>query len=248
MVSYAGDLAKGEGYRFHRHRRAQLVYATSGVMTVTTHSAAYVVPSQRAVWMPPGIEHRIIANRPVAMRSLYVEPLLVTSLPAEPCVLQVTPLLRELIITAISVGNHYPLDSPHGRIMQVIIDQVSTQPVASLVLRLPTDQRLLRITQALMLNPGDRRILGEWARDVGASRRTINRLFARQTGMSFQLWRQQLRLLRALEMLATGMPVTHIAMELGYHNTSAFIAMFRRCLGTTPARYLLWDTPDTIDD
>jgi AraC-like DNA-binding protein len=146
------------------------------------------------------------------------------------------------------VGNHYPLDSAHGRIMQVIIDQISTQPVASLALRLPTDQRLLRITQALMLNPGDRRILGEWARDVGASRRTINRLFARQTDMSFQLWRQQLRLLRALEMLATGVPVTHIAMELGYHNTSAFIAMFRRCLGTTPARYLLWDTPDTIDD
>ena len=88
-------------------------------------------------------------------------------------------------------------------------------------------------------NPADTRDLDAWAKSVGASKRTLGRLFTAQTGMSFQAWRQQLRLLRALELLATGNNVTTIALELGYDNTSAFIAMFRRCLGTTPKRYLL---------
>jgi AraC-like DNA-binding protein len=122
--------------------------------------------------------------------------------------------------------------------MSVILDQIPTQPVASLALPMPTDPRLLRVAQSLIVNPGDSRDLGEWARTVGASKRTLGRLFTEQTRMSFQKWRQQRRLLRALELLATGDNVTSIALELGYDNTSAFIAMFRRCLGTTPTRYL----------
>lgn len=238
VVTYARDLVEGEVLPLHHHRRAQLVYASAGVMTVTTQAAAYVVPPQRAVWMPGKMEHRIDAHRAVAMRTLYVEPSAREEFPAEPCVLQVTPLLRELIIAAVSAGNCYESDSPQARMMQVILDQISTQPIASLVLPLPSDQRLLRVTQSLMDDPSDSRSLEEWSRDVGASKRTLNRLFAGQTGMSFRAWRQQRRLLRALELLGQGDSVTEAALELGYDNTSAFIAMFRRCLGTTPSRYL----------
>ncbi|MCZ6488377.1 MAG: AraC family transcriptional regulator, partial [Gammaproteobacteria bacterium] len=103
---------------------------------------------------------------------------------------------------------------------------------------LPEDQRLRRVTQALMKEASDSRNLDQWAREAGASKRTLNRLFTGQTGMSIRAWRQQRRLLRALELLATGESVTSIALELGYQNSSAFIAMFRRCLGTTPTRYL----------
>lgn len=238
VLSYGVNLNEGEILPFHRHRRAQLVYASSGVITVATRSAAYVVPPQRAVWMPAGVEHRIDAHHAVAMRSLYVEPAAVGQAPLVPCVLQVTPLLRELIITMVAWGNDYARNSPQSRLMQVILDQISAQPVASLALPMPTDRRLLQIARALIAKPGDARGLDAWARDVGASKRTLNRRFREETAMSFQGWRQQCRLLRGLEMLANGDSVTRVALELGYEHTSAFIAMFRRCLGTTPLRYL----------
>jgi AraC-like DNA-binding protein/mannose-6-phosphate isomerase-like protein (cupin superfamily) len=238
VVAYGRDLAEGETLPFHHHRRAQLVYASHGVMTVTTQSASYVVPPQRAVWMPVGVEHRIDARSAVAMRTLYIDPRSAADLPTEVCVLQVTSLLRELIVSAVAAGPSYEPDSPQSRIMSVILDQICTQPVASLALPMPTDPRLLRVSQLLIANPADSRDLGEWAREVGASKRTLGRLFTAQTGMSFRAWRQQRRLLRALELLATGDNVTTVALELGYDNTSAFIAMFRRCLGTTPTRYL----------
>ena len=238
VIAYGRDLKEGETLPFHCHRRAQLVYASSGIMTVTTHLAAYVVPPQRAVWVPGGVDHCIGAHNAVAMRTLYIEPGVTANLPVKVCVLQVTPLLKELIVTAVAADPSYKPNSPQSRIMSVILDQIGIQPVASLALPMPTEPRVLRVVQSLIANPADSRDLGAWAKSVGASKRTLGRLFTAQTGMSFQAWRQQRRLLRALELLATGDNVTNIALELGYDNTSAFIAMFRRCLGTTPKRYL----------
>ncbi len=207
-------------------------------MTVTTTSAAYVVPPQRAVWMPAGVMHRIDARSDVATRSLYIETSAATDLPTEVCVLQVAPLLRELVIAAVGAGTEYKPDSPQSRLMAVILDQIRVQPVAALALPMPTDPRLGKIVQSLITNPAGPRDLSDWAREVGASKRTLTRLFPAQTGMSFRSWRQQCRLLRALELLASGNSVTRVALELGYENSSAFISMFRRCLGQTPARYL----------
>ena len=238
VVAYGRDLAAGAVLPFHGHRRAQLVYASSGVMTVTTPDAAYVVPPQRAVWMPGGVMHRIDARSDVTMRSLYLETTETGDLPTEVCVLQVAPLLRELVVAAVASGPVYELDSPQSRIMGVIIDQIRVQPVATLALPMPTDPRLRKVVQSLITDPADRRDLGAWASVVGASKRTLTRLFPAETGMTFRAWRQQRRLLRALELLASGKNVTAVALELGYENTSAFIAMFRRCLGQTPTQYL----------
>ena len=238
VVAYGRELAAGEVLPMHHHRRAQLVYAGRGIMAVTTDAAAFVVPPQRAVWMPAGVDHRIEARNPVSMRTLYIEPAARADLPDRVCVLQVSPLLRELILAAVAAGPAYEADSAQARVAAVILDQIGTMPVASLALPMPSDARLLRLARALIADPGDTRSLASWASEVGASERTLGRLFKQQTGMSFGAWRQQRRLLRALELLATGCSVTSIALELGYDNTSAFIAMFRRCLGTTPARYL----------
>lgn len=239
VVAHGRDLAAGETLAMHRHRRAQLVYASNGVMTVTTRAASYVVPPQRAVWMPGGVEHRIDARCAVSLRTLYIEPATAADLPASVCVLQVTPLLRELIVEAVAAGPEYDVDSAQARLMPVILDQIRRQPVARLALPLPSDNRLRKLVQCLLDNPADARGLDEWARVVGASKRTLVRLFPQQTGMSFRQWRQQRRLLRALELLNSGETVTATALEIGYDNTSAFIAMFRRCLGTTPLQYLL---------
>ena len=237
VVAYGRELTKGEVLPFHQHLRAQLVYASQGVMSVTTRSASFVVPPQRAVWMPREMEHRIDARSDVAMRTLYIDPHALTSLPEEACILQVTPLLRELIITAVAAGPVYEPDSPQSRLMSVILDQIGILPVVSLALPTPQDSRLIRITRCLIENPADQRDLDKWATEVGASKRTLNRLFSAQTGMSFSAWRQQRRIHRAIELLAIGESVTSIALELGYENTSAFIAMFKRCLGTTPSHY-----------
>lgn len=237
IVAHGRDLEKNDILPFHSHRRAQLVYASNGVMTVTTHMASYVVPPQRAVWMPAGVEHRIDARSAVKMRTLYFDSRTAAGLPAEVCVLQVTPLMRELIVASVASGPKYAPASPQARIMSVIIDQIVAQPIASLALPLPSDPRLCRVTDALIRNPADCRDLDTWAKEVGASKRTLVRLFPAQTGMTFREWRQQRRLLRALELLSTGSKVTAVALEVGYDNSSAFIAMFRRCLGTTPMRY-----------
>lgn len=243
VVAHGRDLNRGDRLAFHTHRRAQLVYASNGVMTVTTRAAAYLVPPMRAVWMPGGVEHQIDAHSAVNMRTLYIEPAATSSLPVDVCVLNVTPLLRELIIAAVSNGIHVDNNSPAARIMPVILDQIQAQPVASLALPIPVDARLRRLTQALIDNPAERRNLAEWSKVVGASKRTLSRLFPEQTGMTFRAWRQQRRLLRALELLSPNVTVTSIALEVGYDNSSAFISMFRRCLGTTPLQYLR-DTAD----
>ena len=238
VIAYGAELKAGDVLPFHCHRRAQLVYASRGVITVATRSAAFVVPPQRAVWMPAQVEHRINAHHAVAMRSLYVEPEMAGQAAREPYVLQVSPLLRELILTMVAWGNTYASNSPQEHLMQVILDQLQTQPAAELALPMPSDPRFLRIARGLIDNPADKRGLDEWAQVVGASKRTLNRRFQAQTAMSFRDWRQQCRLLRGLEMLSNGDNVTRVALELGYEHSSAFIAMFKRCLGSTPRRYL----------
>ena len=238
VVAHGRELEMDERLSMHRHRRAQLVYASDGIMTVTTQAASCLVPPQRAVWMPGGIEHQIDARSRLSMRTLYIEPESCIGLPVAVCVLNITPLLRELIVAAVAAGPDYASDSPQARIMSVILDQIRAQPVAELALPMPADVRLRRVTRGLLENPADSRDLDQWARVVGASKRTLVRLFPQQTGMTFRQWRQQRRLLRALELLAAGSNVTSVALEVGYDNSSAFIAMFRRCLGTTPLRYL----------
>ena len=237
IVAYRRDLADGEVIPPHRHRRAQLVYASEGVMTVTTGRGAFVVPPHRAVWLPGGVEHRIEARGPVAMRTLYVEPNAGPGLPEAVCVLHVTPLLRELVLAAVDAAQDYLPNSPEQRLMSVILDQIRILPVAPLALPMPSDRRLRRVIDGLLSDPSDQRGLDRWAQEAGASSRTLARLFDAETGMSFRAWRQQLRLLRALERLAAGDAVTTVAMDMGYDSPSAFTAMFRRNLGEAPTRY-----------
>lgn len=237
VVAHRRDLAKGDAILPHSHRRDQLVYASEGVMTVATARGAFVVPPERAVWMPGGTEHRIEAKGDLAMRTLYIEPDAAPGLPDEVCVLQISPLLRHLILEAVEAPQIHLPGGPEERLMRVILDQVVALPTAPLNLPIPSDRRLRKITDRLMGNPADSRSLRQWGREAGASERTLARLFLAETKMSFRAWRQQLRLMRALEMLAAGGQVTTVALDLGYESVSAFTAMFRRAFGVPPTRY-----------
>ena len=237
VVAVAGDYPPGHWITPHSHARAQLVYASEGVMLVAAGPGTWLVPPQRALWVPAGLEHEIRMRGAVRMRTLYIDTAAVPGLPGACGVVAVSALLRELILLATSLPDDYALDGPDGRLMAVLLDQLKALPSVPLHLPQPRDRRLLRITESLQADPGDARSLEAWAAVAGASARTLARLFLRETGMSFRAWRQQARLLQALVWLAEKRPVTTLALDLGYDSPSAFIAAFKRAFGVTPARY-----------
>lgn len=238
LVAHPRECPPDHVIDWHTHSRAQLLYAVSGVMRVATSAGVWIVPPQRAVWIPPGVEHQVQAQgTPLSMRSLYFHPDALSGLPTECCVVSVSPLLRELITAVSKLGNYPPDDGPAGRMIGVLLDQIEAVRVQPLHLPMPQDRRLATIALAMTEDPADGRSLADWARSAGASERTLARLFQSETGMSFGQWRQQVRLLAALARLARGDSVTTVALDLGYASQSAFIAMFRRALGQTPGRY-----------
>ncbi|WNJ99055.1 helix-turn-helix transcriptional regulator [Thalassospiraceae bacterium LMO-JJ14] len=223
---------------WHTHERAQLLYAVRGVMRVTTDNGVWVVPPQRAVWIPPGISHHVQAQgTALSLRSLYIRKDAHEGLPEVCCVVTVSPLLRELILEAMRLSDDPGPDSAEARLIGVLLDRVEGLPVAPLHLPMTTDKRARKITDTLMDDPSDMRTLQDWSQELGASERTLARIFSRETGMTFGQWRQQVKLLAALARLARGDSVTDVAFDLGYASQSAFIAMFRRALGKTPGRY-----------
>lgn len=237
VVAMAADYPPGHNVPPHRHERAQLVYASAGVMQVSAEAGTWIVPPERAVWVPARMTHAVTAHGRLEMRTLYVSPEAAERLMPTCCVVSVTPLLRELILRAVTLPPHYEEASAEGRVMALILDEIRALPTAPLHLPQAHDPRLVRVTEALSKNPGDERTLADLAKQAGASPRTLARLFVKETGLTFGAWRQRARLLQALTWLAEGRAVTTIALDLGYDSPSAFIAAFKRSFGVTPAKY-----------
>lgn len=237
ILTLTYDYAGGHVVPMHFHDRDQLVFAVRGVMTVRTANGAWVVPPHRAVWIPQRVPHSIAMSGAVAMRTLYLSPRLAESLPRECRVVNVSALLRELILHACEFRQLARKPAWQRHLIDVILDQLRAIEVAPLQIPIPEDGRARRLAENLIADPSDSRPLDEIARTCGGSRRTLERLFLHATGMTFGKWRQQLRLMHALRLLGSGAKVTHAAMEAGYSTPSAFIAAFRRELGTTPAQY-----------
>lgn len=222
----------------HAHDRIQVLYACSGVMSVVTPSTSFVVPPQRAVWLPAGMLHEVSCRGPVSLRTLYIDPARYVEAP-ECRVIEVSDFLRALILKVVSFGRDYDMDGQAGRIVEVLLDEISTMPIAPYGATMPTDQRLLRVCRTILANPADNRDVDELASVAGMARRTFTRAFKRETGMGLGLWRQQVKLMEALSLMATGRPVTTIAFDVGYDSPSAFTAMFRRAYGVPPSLYAL---------
>ena len=221
----------------HAHDWHQLIYASEGVMWVQTAQGDWVVPPNRAVWVPAGVEHSIEMTASVFVQTLYLTPSLRGALPDRCCAVNISPLLRELIRHIVTLGVLDKNDPPRARLIGVLLDQLSALPAIPLQLPWPLDERARRAAAWLREHPDDPGVNKQVAKRVALSVRTMERLFQKETGLTFGKWRQQLRLLQALRLLAAGQPVTAVALNVGYESPSAFIAMFKRTLGVTPYRY-----------
>ncbi len=237
VLALARDLPPAHEIDWHSHPRYQLVYAARGVMTVDTRDATWVVPPQRAVWMPPETPHRLVASSPVQMRSLYIRRDAAARMPSTPQVFQVTPLLRELIARATELPMEYDVRGPAGRVMRLLLDELASLARLPYTLPMPKGEPLAGICRRLVDAPNDQATLADIASRARLSARTLARHFRRQTGMSFAEWRRRARLLRALGWIAEGRPILAVALELGYESPSAFSAMFRRELGAPPSAF-----------
>jgi AraC-like DNA-binding protein len=237
ILTLTRDYPPGHTIPLHFHNRDQLVYASRGVMTVRTGRGTWVVPAQRAVWIPAGVPHTITMSGTVAMRTLYMKPQLSRTLPRDCCVMNVSPLMKELILCACKFESLKKRLKKQRHLLQLLFDQMEEFQTVPLQLPNPSDARALRVAQALVVDPGSPRPLAEICRTAGASKRTVERIFQEEVGMTLGKWRQQLRLMQAMRLLAARAKVTHAALEAGYSTPSAFIFMFRKALGTTPAMY-----------
>ncbi|CAB3699028.1 HTH-type transcriptional regulator NimR [Paraburkholderia sediminicola] len=218
------------------YSRARLIHVSAGVLTVRTETVRWVVPPGHALWLMANVQHYLSAAEPVQFHSLYADAD-AAPLPAQGVALALDPLVEALLGAAVDLPHDKPLDEPAERLLQVLLDRLSGLPSAPLALHWPQDPRIQRMADALSANPAEPAVLDDLARAAGVTARTAARLFVKETGQTFGQWRQQLRLLVALEHLGAGESVTQVALEVGYNDVSSFIAVFRDAFGDTPARY-----------
>lgn len=226
-----------QDYDWHSHQRAQLLCIDSGLMQVHTRAGSWVLPAQRAGWIPAGIEHRVSISAAISGWTVLISPQRCTALPPSPCILAVSELMHALVTRVASWDPALALAGAQQRVAEVLLDELALSPQLGLHLPLPRDRRLLKLARAVLAQPASPRTQQQWADWAGQSVSTLNRQCQAETGMSFARWRQQAALNHALQALAQGTPVARIAEALGYGSVSAFVAMFRRELGHSPRRY-----------
>jgi AraC-like DNA-binding protein len=223
---------------FHEHRKAQLLYSRYGVMKCEAEQGLWMVPPQCAVWIPPNTRHNVKSVKPVSGYCLFVEPDALPSMPRLCSTISVSPLLRELLVRCVDFPILYPLKGREARLVSIVLDELSIAPVEKLHLPMPTDLSLRRLADMMMADASNWAKVSRWAENIGMSERSLNRHFRQEIGMSLGRWRQQMRIILAIQMLSQKKSVKFIADELGYEDASSFVTMFRKILGTSPARYM----------
>ncbi len=223
----------------HTHAWAQLAYASRGVLRVTTTGTTgttWMVPPSRAIWVPPHVTHEVVIVEEAYLRTVYLDESIVPD-GLDACrVVEVTGLLRELIVAL----DARALSSARERLLcGLVLDELSHAEPLPLAVPMPEEKRLRMLCESVLAQPAHAESLEHWASEVGASTRTISRLFKQELGVSFSQWRQQALLARAIPLLNQGRALSHVARELGYQSQSAFSAMFRRAFGESPRAFML---------
>jgi len=222
----------------HAHGSDQLIYAVRGVMEVSAGQSVWLIPPHFALWISARTYHRIHMPRPVSMRTLYLRPGLVSALPHDCAVLHVTPLLRELTLEAVRIGQLRARSRHECALRDLLISSLEKTSTAPTFVTLPRESRALAVAQAVLANPAGSKTLAALCADAGVSVRTIERAFQQDTGAGFASWRRQVRLMKAVELLVSGCSVKEVSFGVGYRQSSAFVEMFRRSLGVTPKAWI----------
>jgi AraC-like DNA-binding protein len=219
----------------HVHRRAQLLHGGSGVMQLETDEGSWTVPTNRAVLIPPGVAHEV-RMLGVSTWSLYVEPAAVPWWPTSCTVIEVGPLLRELLRAADELDADYDVTGRDGAVVDLALEEIRRANPLPLTVSVPRDEPYRSLCRAYLAEPDLAVTNADWARAAATSERTFDRRFRALTGVSPASWRARARLLAALPLLRTH-SVTAVASRLGYASPSAFTAAFTRALGVPPSRF-----------
>lgn len=239
FVGIAAQIGKHDS-GMHTHNRAQLLFAPYGCMSITLNGLHCVLPPTKAAWIPAGIEHCASMTNVVAYRSLYFDPLLIKNLPKELSIFNVTPLLKELI-ERMSFWDWDKPNEEQKNTLALCCEELLHAEKNELTLPLPKDKRLALWLENVKQGTQLPQPLNEMAKHIGASSKTISRLFIKETGMPYQAWRQQWRLLTAIEQLSEKKSVSVVAHALEFSSDSAFIHFFKQHTGETPTRYMTID-------
>lgn len=235
IVTRRTSYEPGHHVKRHWHARAQFAFALEGTMRVRTARRVWIVPSSRALWIPARTAHEIQMYGTVKMHSLYLNETAASGMPVSPAVLNMTPLLRELIVRAADLT--HDCDADDGLLIQLLIAELRRLTPCAFDLPLPQSEDLSLLCERMLHDISSRRSCGADAKKLNISARTLYRRFVRETGITFARWKQQVRLLESIRRLSQGTPVTTVAIDLGYESPSAFSTMFRRAVGVAPRAF-----------
>lgn len=230
FVDYAAEVP------VHTHRKGQLIIALYGAVICRAENDIWIVPPDCAVWIPGGIPHSAKATWNAHLNYLFIEPG-AAALPEKCCTLAISPLIKALVDRLTNEDVDYAAQSHVGRLTRVTLDELAAMPQQKLSLPVSAHPKIRAMADALVSHPEDRSTFKTWAKRLALSERSLARLMLRETGLTFGRWRQQLHLIIALRELASGVSVQNVAANLGYESVNAFITMFRKTMGSTPAHY-----------
>ena len=223
----------------HSHRRGHLLYAAEGVLLVEAATGRWLVPPTAAVWLRPGIPHRLVIPVPVEVHGIFIHEDSAKRLPAEDSVLHVSSLLRELIgaLTALD------LKSAHSKreklLGDLLMEELGSQPALPFHLPWPSDAQIQRVCDVLVHDPAHPAMADDWAATLAMSTKTFHRRFQKSTGLTFGRWRQQMRLMSSMTLLLEGAPITQVALTSGYESHSAYAVAFKKHFGLPPSEFFV---------
>ncbi len=224
-------------YLPHHHSWGQVIFVKASVLAINVDGKRLLTPAEFPVWIPPGKLHASYNDKPINLQTFNFPAEMCDGLPSDACLLKVGPIVNAIIAECTARQLLTPVDEADMRLCEVLLDQLKKAPPLESYLPHSDDKYLAPILQALEDNPADNTTLAQWAQRVYTTERTLSRRCQALLGMSFSEWRQRLRFLHAISRLEQGMPVQHVALDLGYSSASALIVMFQQQCGMTPERY-----------
>ncbi|ALJ04123.1 AraC family transcriptional regulator [Pseudalgibacter alginicilyticus] len=223
----------------HSHPRAQLLYATTGVMNVVVNNQIWVVNPLQGLWIPGGVEHQVSFQKNVKLYSVFIDPSFTDGLPKTTFSFDISSFLKQLLFKIISFNTVDTVSISEKRIMMVFLDEVTLIQPSITFLPTTNHVRLKNVVQLLLNDVASKQTIEYYAEISCMSSRNLSRLFIKELGMNFSDWRIRLKLLEAIKRLGEQQSVKEIAFDLGYESSSSFIYMFKKYLGKTPSNYIL---------